>query len=77
MLSTLTVQGSDADGTTYRKEPAVPWESAFSAELRHFHACITEGTPCRTSIAEARHDVELIIDITKAHLTGKPVRREG
>ena len=77
VLSTLTVQGIDADGTSYRKEPAIPWESAFTAELRHFHACITEGTPCRTSIAAARHDVELIIDITKAYLTGKPVRRES
>ena len=76
VLSTLSVQGIDQSGTSYRKEPAIPWESAFTAELRHFHSCITEGTPCRTPITEARHDLELIIDITKAYLTGNPVRRE-
>ena len=43
VLSTLTIQGIDEHGTSYRKEPAIPWESAFTAELRHFHACITEG----------------------------------
>ena len=74
VLSTLVVQGIDAEGTSYRKEPAIPWESAFTAELRHFHACITEGMPCRTPIAEARHDVQLIIDITRSHITGEPVR---
>ncbi len=75
VLSTLTVHGIDENGTSYRKDPAIPWESAFTAELRHFHACITQGVECRTSLAEARHDVELIIDITKAYLTGQPVRR--
>ncbi len=77
VLSTLMVQGIDAEGTSYRKEPAIPWESAFSAELRHFHACVSGGVECRTPITEARHDVELIIDITKAYLTQKPVRRDG
>ena len=75
VLSTLTIHGIDENGTSYRKEPAIPWESAFTAELRHFHACITEGATCRTPLNEARQDVELIIDITKAYVTGKPVRR--
>ena len=74
VLSTLQVQGIDAQGTSYRKEPAIPWESAFTAELRHFHACITEGATCRTPITEARHDVQLIIDITRSYLSGEPVR---
>ena len=30
---------------------------------------------CRTPITEARHDVELIIDITKAYITGQSVER--
>jgi hypothetical protein len=34
-------------------------------ELRHFHACITEGKVCRTPIESARDDVALIIDIIK------------
>ena len=75
VLSTLTIQGIDENGTSYRKEPAIPWESAFTAELRHFHACITEGVECRTPLTEARQDVELIIDITKVYLTGNPIRR--
>ena len=76
VLSTLTVHGIDADGTSYRKEPAIPWESAFTAELRHFHACITEGITCRTPLTEARQDVELIIDITRSYLTREAVRRD-
>ena len=68
--------GIDADGTSYRKEPAIPWESGFTAELRHFHACITEGAPCRTPLGEVRYDVQLILDITQAYITGEPVRRE-
>ena len=76
VLSTLMVQGIDERGVSYRREPVIPWESAFTAELRHFHACITEGVPCRTSITESRHDVQLIIDIIKSYVTGKPVRRE-
>ena len=38
-------------------------------ELRHFYECIVEGTPCRTSVASARDDVALIIDII-THFTG-------
>ena len=76
VMSTLVVQGIDGDGTTYRKEPAISWDSAFTAELRHFHDCITQGTECRSSLAHARQDVKLIIDITMCHLTGEPVRRE-
>ena len=66
ILSTVTVQGMEADGTPFRKELSVAWESAFVRELRHFHACITQGVPCRTSVFDARRDVALIIDITKA-----------
>ena len=68
ILSTVTVQGIDPDGTSYRKEPAIEWESAFSRELRHFHECIRRGTPTRTSVASARGDIALIIDIVKAYI---------
>jgi len=73
VLSTLVVQGIDADGTSYRKEPAIPWESAFVAELRHFHDCIVNGTPCRTPLEDVRHDVQLITDVTHCHTTKQPV----
>lgn len=68
-LSRVTVQGIDEDGTTYRKEPAVDWESAFVRELRHFHSCITQGAVCRTPLRDAQLDVGLIIDIVKNYQT--------
>ena len=68
ILSTVTVQGVDEQGTTYRKEPALDWESAFKRELRHFHACITEGETCRTSVEDARQDISLIIDVIETYL---------
>ncbi|MDE0681425.1 MAG: hypothetical protein OXI63_00800, partial [Candidatus Poribacteria bacterium] len=59
--------GIDTDGTTYSKTPAIEWESAFVRELRHFHACITEGETCYTSLASARDDIALIINIVRCY----------
>ena len=67
ILSTVTIQGVDDDGRACRKEPAIDWESAFKRELRHFHDCVTNGTPCLTPIEDARLDISLIIDIAKAY----------
>jgi predicted dehydrogenase len=69
ILSTVTIQEIGPDGTSRRIDPAVDWESAFSRELRHFHDCITRGTPCRTPVSSARDDIALIIDITRAYLS--------
>lgn len=63
ILSTVTIQGIDAQGVTYKTEPALAWESAFVRELRHFHACITQGVPCRTPVAVAKDDISFIIDV--------------
>ena len=63
ILSRVVVHGTDERGRAFRTEPAVDWESAFLRELRHFHECIAAGVPNRTPLAEARHDIELIIDI--------------
>ena len=73
-MATLVVQGVDGEGTSYKKEPKIPWDSAFTNELRHFHQCITEGIECRSDLSKARHDVELIIDITKVYATGEAIR---
>ena len=73
ILSEVTIHGIDADGTTYSKTPAVEWESAFVRELRHFHACITEGETCYTSLESARHDIALIIDIVRCYVERAPV----
>jgi len=68
ILSTVTVQGIDADGTAFKKEPAIAWESAFVRELHHFHECITQGKKSRASVESARDDIALIIDIINAYL---------
>jgi predicted dehydrogenase len=36
------------------------FEEAFSRELDHFHACVTEGVPCRTPPEQARLDIEVL-----------------
>lgn len=75
ILSKVTVQGVDANGITYKQEPALDWESAFSRELRHFYDCIRNGATCRTPIASARDDIALIIDVIRAYQTGGAIRR--
>ncbi len=75
ILSEVTIYGIDAaDGTTYKKSPAIEWESAFVRELRHFHACITAGETCYTSLESARKDIELIINIVKCYVDKVPVK---
>jgi predicted dehydrogenase len=68
VLSAVVVQGVDERGTSYRKEPAIDWETAFKRELRHFHAVITQGVPCRTTVESACDDIALIIDIIKRYM---------
>ena len=63
----MTVQGIDTGGVTYRKEPAIDWESAFVREMRHFHACIAAGATCRTPVESARDDIRFIIDVIEAY----------
>ena len=71
ILSEVTIYGIDTDGITYSKQPAVEWESAFVRELRHFHECITEDAACYTSLASARDDIALIIDIVQCYVEGR------
>ena len=65
-VATLTVRGPDAEGTGAQWQPVIEGEIAFVRELRHFHDCVAAQTPCRASLAEARHDVQLVIDIVRA-----------
>ena len=67
ILSTVTVQGIDSQGVTYKAEPALEWESAFVREMRHFQACITQGGPCRTDVVSAKQDISFIIDVVEAY----------
>lgn len=66
--SQLRIHDIDNAGTAYATEPALDWESPFRRELRHFHECITRGVRPRSPIDETGDDIELIIDIVKAHL---------
>ena len=68
ILSQVVVQGIDEQGVTYKQEPAIDWESAFSRELRHFYDCIRNGATCRTPVESARDDIGLIIDVVKHYL---------
>ena len=63
VLSTVTVQGIDEKGVTYKQEPAIDWESAFVREMRHFNDCIVNGTTCRTPVKSAKEDISFIIDV--------------
>lgn len=75
ILSTVTIQGVDDDGVTHRTDPAIDWESPFKRELRHFHSCIVDGTPCRTPVEDSRLDVGLIIDMINKYMeTAEPAR---
>ena len=67
LLSTVSIQGIDSQGTTYRTEPYLDWDSAFVQELRHFQDCIVNGKESRTSLEHARKDVGLVIDIIGAY----------
>jgi predicted dehydrogenase len=38
-------------------------DDAYLAELRHFHACVTDGIACRTPPEQALRDIELLRDL--------------
>jgi hypothetical protein len=42
------------------------YEEAFSHELDHFYACVTDGEPCRTPPEQARLDIEVLTAIFRA-----------
>jgi predicted dehydrogenase len=77
ILSRVTIQEVAPDGSSQSREPALPWESAFVRELKHFHDCITQGATPRTPVADARADVALIIAIVRSAMSGQPVLFPG
>ncbi len=36
------------------------YDESFARELRHFHSCIADGTPCRTPPEGARLDIDVL-----------------
>ena len=73
--SSLTIQGIDPDGASYKKQPALAWESPFRRELRHFHDSIVNNTENRSPLSSSRDDISLVIDITRAYIDQAPVAR--
>lgn len=67
-LSLIDVQEIDSCGVTVSRRPAIDWDSAFIREMRAFHSSIVAGTPCRTSLQDARHDIKLSIDIISRYM---------
>jgi predicted dehydrogenase len=53
------------DGTNEALE-TTSYEEAFSRELDHFHACVTDGVPCRTPPEQARLDIEVLTSMFNA-----------
>jgi predicted dehydrogenase len=41
-------------------QTAHAYDESFARELRHFHACIVDGTPCRTPPEGGRLDIEVL-----------------
>jgi predicted dehydrogenase len=51
---------SERDGRTNAVQIAESYEESFARELAHFHACVTEGVPCRTPPEQARLDIDVL-----------------
>jgi len=51
---------SRRDGRTDDVRIVNAYDEAFSRELRHFHSCIVDGTPCRTPPEGARLDIDVL-----------------
>jgi hypothetical protein len=51
---------AEADGRTNAARVVTSYAEAFSRELEHFHACVVDGTPCRTPPEQARLDIDVL-----------------
>jgi predicted dehydrogenase len=61
----VTIRENEA-GSPVRKEIPVSHQEAFRREWLHFSDCVREGCRPRTSLAEARADIELAIEMIRA-----------
>ena len=59
---------SRADGRIDDVRIKQSYDEAFVRELRHFHSCIAEGTPCRTPPEQARLDIDVLTQMFLASL---------
>ncbi|MFN8590607.1 MAG: Gfo/Idh/MocA family oxidoreductase [Thermomicrobiales bacterium] len=63
--TTVNIRGN-AEGSPYRTEIPVSNQESFRREWLHFYDCVRNGTPPRTTLADARADVALAIDMVRA-----------
>lgn len=49
------------------------YQASFKEELRHFHACVTQGATPRTPVEDGLADIAFCRAIIEAHRTGRPV----
>ena len=57
------------DGDAYQERRSLAsYEEAFKQELIHFHECIVQGRTPETTLAEARDDIAVLIQIVEAAL---------
>jgi predicted dehydrogenase len=61
----VTVRENEA-GSPVRKEIPVSHQEAFRREWLHFFDCVREGRQPRTSLADARADIALAIEMILA-----------
>jgi predicted dehydrogenase len=61
----VTIRENEA-GSPVRKEIPVSHQEAFRREWLHFFDCVREGHRPRTSLADARVDIELAIEMIRA-----------
>jgi len=55
-----TYRRSRKDGRSLDVKIVSAYDESFSRELRHFHDCIVDGTPCRTPPEDARIDIDVL-----------------
>jgi predicted dehydrogenase len=63
--TTVTIRANE-DGSPVRKEIPVSHQESFRREWEHFHDCVRNGSSPRTSLTDARADVELAIEMIRA-----------
>ena len=66
----LSIEAGEAgDARSWRTDEIASYEESFKQELRHFHACVTEGRAPVTSARDALHDIALCEAVVAAHRT--------
>ena len=69
----VTIRGTE-DDAPFRKEIPVSHQEAFRREWLHFAECVRSGAQPRTTLAGARADIELAIEMIRA-IPSSPAKR--